>query len=493
MRRASFRVGAAHRSSGVLSTQFVNVFVSVFVSVFACLYIWGAGAARGETTDQELIAKIESTIVDVDYAPEDFSKIVDQLRAQHGLNVQVSWGVLDVQGVRKDQRVEISLRQVSLSALLDTLVRELDPRGEIGWGVERGIVIISSRGAIGRHAILRAYDVRDLLESGYALRRFANTPTLTLTLTGREQLGGERRHDAATTEKSGGGGGGGGGFGGGGSGGGGAIFGSPGEDPEQLTRMERIEMIADLVTSHVEVETWQDNGGEVGLLHEHNGVLLIQQTLKAHQRIEALLELLRSTTAQPLTLDVAIVRLSPQAAAQLRARAGERFPIVPLEWFSTSVFGSAPEGVLYRGTAASRSGEAFWLSDIVQRSSAQAMLATTAQGVSVVTPELADVHDGLELIVLPLLAAGSDQVQLDVQMAWKPPTEATERKDVPTLPTIDLLHQRMRSVSARLALHSGEVAVVSIPSAPTANTASITSEDWLVVRVARTDGASGGG
>jgi len=429
------------------------------------------------SVDERLIERLETTRVDVDYAPEDLVRVIEDLRTRHGLNVQVSWGLLDSLGLRRDHRVEIRLRDVSLTVLLDGLLREIDPNGarDLAWGVENGVVVIATRHAIGRRTILRVYDVRDLLESGYALRRFANTPVLGLELTGLEHVGGEDR--VAT-----GGGSGGGGFGRGGGGGeAGGIFGSPGSDP--TSRMERVQAIVDLIERQVDPESWLIGGGDAAHIDAVDGALLIRQTIRAHQRIAELLALVRDMRAEPLVVDVAFVRLSASRAAEARRAGGGSFPHLPGEWIDTVMTASETDGVLYRGSHPGRNGEAIWVTDISQLRIVTGFRAVVADSAVGLTPTVGVVHEGLELVVVPLQAPGADRIDLDIQMAFKPPSTLAPREGGGPAAGLDLGRERMRTVAGRMAVRIGETAVLSVPSAPSGEGASIRHEDWLVLRV----------
>jgi hypothetical protein len=430
---------------------------------------------RALTADEALIERLETTRTTVDYAPEDLVKVIDELRQKHGLNVQISWGVLDAAGIRKDRRIELRLKDVPLSVLLDNIVREIDASGGtlLGWAVDRGVVIITNRAALDRQTLLRAYDVRDLIESGYAIRRFASTPSLGLATTGREWLGGD-----ATPKVEGKGFGG----GGGGGGGGGNIFGDEADDP---TRMEKIESLVQLLTEQVDPESWLDNGGIIGSVSVRDGVLLVRQSLRNHTDVRALLDLLRSVRPEPLHVDVAIVRLAPQRAAAIRG-AAERFPVVAGSVADQLAFGANVEGVLFRSTIGTRNGEGAWISDVSQVDVVAAERATVAQQASATTAILGQVHSGLEIIALPLVEQNSDRAEIEVTMAWKPGTEVVTVSEGEAAGTaLERTKQRMRTVSSQARCVLGEAILLSIPASPSDTGASIEHDDWLVIRVRR--------
>ena len=252
--------------------------------------------------DDTLLEKLDGTTVDAEYVAVDFEDVVDDLRERYELNIHVSWDNLDAVGVRKDKRLEVRLRQVSLATLLDMILREAEPRpAELGYTVEGGVVVISRRGALARNTFIRTYEITDLIESGYALRRFGNTPVLSLQLTGREFLGGEARESGGL-----------GGVGVGGGVGGGAIYGDPAEDPSRLSKMERAQQIIDVVTESIDPGSWGVNGGDVATIRVFNGVLIIRNTIDGHRRVGDFLDLLRHSMPPPLDGEAIVLSVPRQ-------------------------------------------------------------------------------------------------------------------------------------------------------------------------------------
>ena len=88
----------------------------------------GAGAppaaSSADNRDEAIIRLLETTVVDVAYDRIDFEKIIQELRDRHSLNIHISWTELEAAGVRRDQRIEMKLKSVTLSTLLDLLLRE---------------------------------------------------------------------------------------------------------------------------------------------------------------------------------------------------------------------------------------------------------------------------------------------------------------------------------------------------------------------------------
>ncbi len=434
-------------------------------------------SATSVDQDEALMRMLRETLIDADYDRIDFERVIDDLRQRFNLNIHVSWTQLEKIGVRRDERIEVKLNQIPLSTLLDIVLREVaDPEFALNFIVSDGILRITSSDLTREPTVLRTYDVTDLIESGYAIRRFANTPVLGLELTGREFIGGELRRE----------GGGGGGLGGGGRG---QIFGDPEDAPDRRSEMERIQEVIDLLMTSVEPDTWVDYGGETGSILAFESTLLIRHTLRVHQKIAELFQLVRSSQPQPLDADVAVVRLRIDRAAELRLKIGDRFPRLTAEQAAELAWSPKSEGVLFRGIASGFNGSRLWFSALTQRDVLSGMTANVGEGVNAFAPRTATSTAGLELIVLPLISPGSDQVLIDVQMAWVPSTNVTSRGVALGTPSgdgsIDQTKRSMRTVSAATSAKLGDGVVFSIPSQLSDTGSAAQFEDWLIVRVRR--------
>ena len=426
--------------------------------------------------DDTLLEKLDGTTVDAEYVAVDFEDVVDDLRERYELNIHVSWDNLDAVGVRKDKRLEVRLRQVSLATLLDMVLREAEPRpAELGYTVEGGVVVISRRGALARNTFIRTYEITDLIESGYALRRFGNTPVLSLQLTGREFLGGEARESGSS--------------GGAGVGGGGAIFGAPGEDPSRLSKMERAQQIIDVVTESIDPNSWHVNGGGVATIRVFNGVLIIRNTIDGHRRVGDFLDLLRHTMPPPLDGEAIVVRLRADRAAEWRRSLAPRFPRLDAKEVRSLVAAPDAGDVLFRATTSGFNGQRMWFSALTQRDVVTSMAAQTAEQVNAFAPVTGFSTEGLELVVLPLLCSGEDALLLDVQMAWVPTTTVSARSVTlaggETSGTIDQTIRSMRTVSTTAKVGLGEAIVLSVPRQLDDAGRPAEYEDWLIVHVSQ--------
>lgn len=469
-----------------------NVGVVAFALITVIITLAHEGAAHSQSTaasgsqtaaspapaaprDEDVLAYLQNTIVDAEYDRIDLEKVIADLRERHNLNIHVSWSALEAVGVRGDQRIELRLKQVSLATLLDMILREAGGgrANEISYMVSYGVLVISTGEATREETVLRAYDISDLLESGYALRRFANTPVLGLELTGREFVGGEQR-------KTGGGG------GAGGGGGGGSIFSGGGDDAARASHMERVDNLANLVLENIEPATWRNAGGDTGSLHVFNSTMLIRHTLRTHQSIAEFFGMLRGSRPEPVDVDAAIVRVRTDKAAEMRKEIGPAFPRLTSQQAERFAL-SASEGVLFRSSSSGFNGQGLWFSALTQRDVLTGQSPVVAQGVNAFATKSEESTAGLELIVLPLLTPETNELTLDVQMAWVPSTQTTQRSIALGTgageASIDQTIRSMRSVSSTTTMKIGDAIALSIPNQLSDNGAAMEWEDWLIVRV----------
>lgn len=461
--------------------------------------------------DTELIRRLNETIVEADYDRIDFSKIIDDLRERYQLNIHVNWSSVSSAGVERDARVEVKLSKVPLSTLMDfILVAVGGPKADLGYEVHRGVILISTRDDLSRKTVVRAYDLTDLMRSGYSMRRFANTPILRLRLAGGEATGGQPVIDAAAVavQPGGIGGGGGGGVFGGGAG----AFPVEAEYEEAAAVAATFEDIAeaiDLMQSLVEPESWREAGGAVGSIRSSGNLIIVTQTLDAHRQIESLLSFIRRAAPSALDADAWIVRIPRNNAADWRTAIGESFPRIPADRVPAALRREAGIKVMFHGTSSGFNGRRIWFSNLSQRFVLGSYLPVLGDGVWSVQPVVESVNEGLELIALPLVAPDSQSLTLDVQMAWAPSAEIRQLPvtlgpqiaivrgfgepsagaQTPISPVgtiaatgaIELATRRMRTVSTTARLRFGDAIALSISD--NVNGPMSDDEDWIVLHV----------
>lgn len=111
---------------------------------------------RQETAIRKPIASIA-----LDQVP--FDQAVETLRTLSGVNIWVDWPSLALEDFVRNTPVSLRLTHVTLSEALDRLLSRPVGAVELGYGVEDGVVLITTRQCAGQYVITRAYDVRDMI------------------------------------------------------------------------------------------------------------------------------------------------------------------------------------------------------------------------------------------------------------------------------------------------------------------------------------------
>ena len=182
-----------------------------------------------------------------------------------------------------------------------------------------------------------------------------------------------------------------------------------------------------------------------------------------------------------------IVRVRADRVDEWKAVAGESFPRVPAERFDDFISAVDPQGVLFSGTTSGVNGKRLWFSALTQRDLLVGVSSVAGTDVASYEPQSGFATEGLELIALPLITPGTDELELDVNMAWIPDSTIEERA-VRLGPdagdaTIDQLTRRMRTVSTATHLRLGDAIALSIPGELPGTGIAPEYEDWLILQV----------
>lgn len=227
----------------------------------------------GTEQDQEVTAQLERRLPEINLNNVAFSDAVDFLRDVSQANFYVEWRTLEGAGIAKDTLVTVRLRDVKLSKVLDTILRDVGGAVALGYTIDEGVITISTEEQLASNVITRVYDIRDLIIN---IPDFGEAPDFNL------QAGG-----------------------GSGGGGGQQLFsgGGGGEDDEGPTRTELVDQIIQLIQDTIASDSWKDNGGAVGSLRELQGQLIVTQTPENQRQLVRLLEQLRETRAIQVTIE----------------------------------------------------------------------------------------------------------------------------------------------------------------------------------------------
>ncbi len=205
-----------------------------------------------------------------------FLEYLREVKTEDGKTVELQ-SFLDYKKLEEAQvepaaPVTLEMKSIRLDMLLKLVLGSIG----LGYYIDDGIIIVTSKDAIDTHMEVRVYNCRDLLELPRMKRPAGSKPA----------AGAAGPADAAGGAGPGGAVAGLGGFGGGFGG----LIGGDG-----LMRYD-VELI-DVLRTNVKPDSWSSAGGP-GDLSEYRGMLVVTQTPEIHRKIEELLDMLRRSAAR---------------------------------------------------------------------------------------------------------------------------------------------------------------------------------------------------
>jgi hypothetical protein len=156
--------------------------------------------------------------------------VIEQLRQLSGTNLIVNWPALEAAGVTPDQTITLRLQNVSVDRILRAVI-SLVGADVIGYGIDDGVVEITLRDIVQTRLVTRVYDIGDLLIGPADFS--ANAPSLNVTAT-------TQRGGGAQSPFTGGG---------------------TNNHRREEERSERLEQFVELVTTVIDPDVWDVNGG----------------------------------------------------------------------------------------------------------------------------------------------------------------------------------------------------------------------------------------
>ncbi len=238
---------------------------------------------RGDTLEfaeseanRSVLATMRDTRMPVDFNDNAFEDVVAFIGSTTSIDIDVDWESLADIGVDPDTPVDLTLRSVQISVLLDRVLGKVsDPTLPAGWSIQDGILTIASDEVLRLNTILETYDIRDLL---FVVPDFDNAPEFDL----------QSAVSAA---------------GGGGGGGGQSPFSGGGQAVDDVPRADRVQAIVDLIQANVDPDGWVSIGGDTSSITELNGNFIITTTPKNHRAIIGLLNKLRQQRAVQINVE----------------------------------------------------------------------------------------------------------------------------------------------------------------------------------------------
>jgi len=240
---------------------------------------------RGDTLEfaeseanRSVLATIRDTRMPIEFNDNAFEDVVAFIGSTTGIDIDVDWESLADIGVDPDTPVDLKLKNVQVSVLLDRVLGKVsDPTLPAGWSIQDGILTIASDEVLRLNTVLETYDIRDLI---FVVPDFENAPNFNL--------------QSAVAAAAGGGGGGGGGR---------SPFTGGTQRFQTEPREDRVQAIVELIQANVDPDGWVDLGGDTNSITELNGNFIITSTPKNHRAIIGLLNKLRQQRAVQINVE----------------------------------------------------------------------------------------------------------------------------------------------------------------------------------------------
>lgn len=253
---------------------------------------WPQIFARGDNPafsdseeDRRVLSTLQSRRIPVAFNDTPLANVLEFFKTITLLNMDVDWQSLENVGISRDTPVTLNLSNVTVETALSRVAERVSPDQYTGaaWSINDGVLTIASREVINRNKALVIYDIRDLIVE---VPDYLGAPDFDLN-TVLQQGGGQ-----------------------GGGGGGRSPFEEQDEDRERRTLEERTNEIIDIITTNVDTNGWQQNGGDVGMIQQLGGNLIITNTPANHRAIHNLLGKLRSARAVQINVETRFLLVS---------------------------------------------------------------------------------------------------------------------------------------------------------------------------------------
>lgn len=252
-------------------------------------------AGYSESPANQRVQNALQNNVSVNFKRNTINQVVNYMKTVTDVEIYADWKALDSIGIRPDDEVTLDLGRVSAEVALRRVLEQLgDHLDRPQFGIEDGMVVITTEDALRRRMVTLVYDIRDLLlEVPY----FDNAPDFDLgtAITGGPGANGGTFGTVETeADRS-------------------EVFGSGSserDDAERRSRNQLVDEIVKIIQDVVDPEKgWYDTSGEGGKIQELNGNLIITNTPRNHRAIEGLLNQLRTIRALQINVEARLLNV----------------------------------------------------------------------------------------------------------------------------------------------------------------------------------------
>jgi len=236
-----------------------------------------ASAAGESPADAAIRQKLARTIERLNFTDIDLKDVIQFLREYSDTNIHVNWRALEDAGIETTTKIAMDTRNVTVRRALEMVLREAagaaaGTRAALGYGIDGGVLVVSTKADFQREPIRRVYDVRDLLVDVPTFKG----PRIELS----EATGGEDDDEDAPADVGG-------------------IFEDFGEAFGSKSGRRREQLTEDLVErikAGIGRDSWADSsagGDAAGAIQIINGQLVVTQTATNHETLSRMIEDLR--------------------------------------------------------------------------------------------------------------------------------------------------------------------------------------------------------
>ena len=251
----------------------------------------GASGYAESAGNQRVQSQMQNP-VSVNFNRNSLGQVINYMKTVTGAEIYADWKALDTIGIRTDDEVSLDLGRVTAEVALRRVLEQLgDNLDRPQFGIEDGMVVITTEDALRERKVTLVYDIRDLLlEVPY----FDNAPDFDLgtsVASSPTQASGAFGDVETQNDRD-------------------EVFGGSGrrEDPRRRSRDQLVSEIIKIIQDVVDPERgWYATSGEGGKIQELNGNLIITSTPRNHRAIDGLLNQLRTIRALQINVEARLL------------------------------------------------------------------------------------------------------------------------------------------------------------------------------------------
>ncbi len=116
--------------------------------------------------DVELLKKLDAQILEVSLSDVEFEKVANWLYTVSGANIVINWPALEAAGLdRLAMLVNLRINNVRFKKVLELVLQQAGGTVVLGYVVDEGVILISTKEDLEQKTYTKVYDIRDLIFS----------------------------------------------------------------------------------------------------------------------------------------------------------------------------------------------------------------------------------------------------------------------------------------------------------------------------------------